>query len=1177
MYGERHFQMKPKILIVEDEAIIAADIAGKLGRLGYEIAGTAMRGPEAVALAHEHRPDVVLMDIHLIGPMDGIEVAERIRECDLPVIYLTAHSDVATLERAKLSGPFGYILKPFDERDLQTQIEMACLRHQTEQALRDSEEQLRLTNTELARHVDELRVANSEIRTARRAALNLMEDALIARRQAEETSVELRREVTERKKAEAARERLLVEVQRQAAELSVHQLELQTQNEELRTAQVELETSRRKFADLYHFAPLGYFTLDSNGLILEVNLAGANLLGMDKQTLLQKPFSLFISDPHDRDVLTRHRKTTFTTRNREECDLRLKREDGSVFYAHLQSIAVENDDGKAGCIRTAVMDISERKHAEETRSRLSAIVESSEDAISSTDMEGILKTWNKGAEKIYGHREGEIIGKHVSILFPEQRAHEAPMIFEKMGRGESIERLETERLRKDGTSVPVSITLSPVKDSTGKVVAVSAITRDITVQKRAEAKLHKEHREIAMANRILEVFVKETGGDLYDKALDIVLEGMKSRHGVFGYIDEQGVLVCPTLSRMFDQCEMEGKCIYYTRDKWKGLWSRALLEKKTLYSNKPARVPDGHVPIRNNMATPILFHGDVIGLINLANKETDFTGEDQECLETISNTIAPVLFAWIQKELREKDRKQAEEKLVRLNGELEKRVKERTAELAVTIDTLQNEVADRRKAEDALRESQKSLKKAQEIAHIGSWHYDLRTRKMTWSDELYGIFGLDPAVFDGDLNAVIRKAIHSEERYKIRRGIRQILSNSKAEPMEYNILLPEGGVRTVWAEGEAVFEGPGNAVGMIGTVQDITERKRAEEQIVRLAAAVESAADGIVITENGAIRYINSAFEKMTGYTRDEVMDRDLHLFDSGHHGESFFQRLRETLKKDGVWTGRLTNKKKDGTLYEEECTYAPIRGRSGEILNYIAIKRDVTEKVRLESIAQAVDTMNNIGYIFSGVRHEIGNPVTTIAISLNLLMKKMEALDRPTMEKHIKRCIEEIDKVDYLLRCLKNFNMFEQLEPRDIVLSEFMNKLMALVKEDFAKKGISILAVVEPEDANAHADPRALQQVLLNLFTNAADALVVRVDPKITVTVKKAKMIRIRVEDNGCGIPANTLQNVFKPFYTTKAHGTGLGLMIVRKMIVRMNGALEITSIENEGTVVDISIPCGS
>jgi PAS domain S-box-containing protein len=137
---------KTTILIVEDEGIVAADLARKLEGLGYEVAGTAARGDEAVELVSRLRPDLVLMDIWLEGSMDGIEAAEAIRRHhDVPVVYLTAHSDSATLVRAKLTGPFGYVLKPFEQRDLATQIEMALYRHLADQQIRRQRELLRVT------------------------------------------------------------------------------------------------------------------------------------------------------------------------------------------------------------------------------------------------------------------------------------------------------------------------------------------------------------------------------------------------------------------------------------------------------------------------------------------------------------------------------------------------------------------------------------------------------------------------------------------------------------------------------------------------------------------------------------------------------------------------------------------------------------------------------------------------------------------------------------------------------------------------------------------------------------------------------------------------------------------------------------------------------------------------
>src|SRR5215217_9750816 len=134
-----------RVLIVEDEAIVAADLGAKLKRLGYTVVGTASRGELAIQLAAAERPNLVLMDILLAGDMDGIEAADRIRQqYQIPIVFLTAHSDSDTLARAKVTAPFGYLLKPFNERELETHIEMALYRYQIEQALRENEGRLRL-------------------------------------------------------------------------------------------------------------------------------------------------------------------------------------------------------------------------------------------------------------------------------------------------------------------------------------------------------------------------------------------------------------------------------------------------------------------------------------------------------------------------------------------------------------------------------------------------------------------------------------------------------------------------------------------------------------------------------------------------------------------------------------------------------------------------------------------------------------------------------------------------------------------------------------------------------------------------------------------------------------------------------------------------------------------------
>mgnify|MGYP002344548872 CR=1 FL=1 len=138
------FMADTSIMLVEDEIIVAADVKNRLENMGYAVLGIFDTGEEAIQKAGELKPDLVLMDIVLKGEMDGIDAAQKIRELfDIPLIYLTAYSDEKTLERAKVTEPFGYVLKPFEDREIQSAIEMALYKHQMEKKLKESEEKYR--------------------------------------------------------------------------------------------------------------------------------------------------------------------------------------------------------------------------------------------------------------------------------------------------------------------------------------------------------------------------------------------------------------------------------------------------------------------------------------------------------------------------------------------------------------------------------------------------------------------------------------------------------------------------------------------------------------------------------------------------------------------------------------------------------------------------------------------------------------------------------------------------------------------------------------------------------------------------------------------------------------------------------------------------------------------------
>ena len=241
-------------------------------------------------------------------------------------------------------------------------------------------------------------------------------------------------------------------------------------------------------------------------------------------------------------------------------------------------------------------------------------------------------------------------------------------------------------------------------------------------------------------------------------------------------------------------------------------------------------------------------------------------------------------------------------------------------------------------------------------------------------------------------------------------------------------------------------------------------------------------------------------------------------------------------------------------------------------------IIRDITERSRLESIAEAVNSMDNIGYVFSGIRHELGNPINSIKMTLSVLKRNLNEYTPAAVEKFVDRAMTEISRVEFLLQALKSFSIFENPEIKNVDVDDFLTRFIALVRNDLNSSGIKIIKTVDTNVKTVDADPRLLHQVMMNLITNASDALSDRENPKISVqALKYDSLVAVVVEDNGTGMSKETQANLFKPFFTTKNRGTGLGLMITLKMVTLMKGNMEIKSTKDKGTRVTILLPEGS
>jgi len=180
-------------------------------------------------------------------------------------------------------------------------------------------------------------------------------------------------------------------------------------------------------------------------------------------------------------------------------------------------------------------------------------------------------------------------------------------------------------------------------------------------REQVEKALRHSERKLEMRNRIANIFLTIPSQEMYAEVLRVVVKALESKFGIFGYVDFNGDVVCPSMTRdVWDQCRMMEKSIVFTEEKWNGIWGRALKEKKILYSNNSFSVPEGHIPIIRAMAVPIIYQDELIGMLQVANKDSDYDEEDKALLEEIAGFIAPVLHARLENYKQERKREAVE-------------------------------------------------------------------------------------------------------------------------------------------------------------------------------------------------------------------------------------------------------------------------------------------------------------------------------------------------------------------------------------------------------------------------------------------------------------------------------------------------------------------------------------
>jgi two-component system cell cycle sensor histidine kinase/response regulator CckA len=376
-------------------------------------------------------------------------------------------------------------------------------------------------------------------------------------------------------------------------------------------------------------------------------------------------------------------------------------------------------------------------------------------------------------------------------------------------------------------------------------------------------------------------------------------------------------------------------------------------------------------------------------------------------------------------------------------------------------------------------------------------------------------------------------------------------------------------------------------------LQGLKEEKQVAEQSLRkLSRAVEQSADAVIITDHaGNIEYVNPAFESLTGYGREEVLGKNPRILKSGEQGPEVYQEMWRTILSGNVYRGIFANRKKNGELYYVEQSISPVRDADGELTNFIANARDLSERVRLEAQLLQAQKMDAIGRLAGGVAHDFNNLLTIITSYAEL------ALDEITHEHPLSPKIHEIllaaRRAALLTRQLLAFSRKQAraLRVADLneVVSSVSKTLARLIGED-----IDLSFVPGQGLGPVRIDPVQIEQILMNLASNARDAMPqgghLRIETgditldEAYVQLKKidiplGRYALITVSDDGAGIPPEHIPHIFEPFYTTKAEGegTGLGLATVYGIVKQNKGFIWVYSEPGRGTIFKIYLPCVS
>lgn len=375
--------------------------------------------------------------------------------------------------------------------------------------------------------------------------------------------------------------------------------------------------------------------------------------------------------------------------------------------------------------------------------------------------------------------------------------------------------------------------------------------------------------------------------------------------------------------------------------------------------------------------------------------------------------------------------------------------------------------------------------------------------------------------------------------------------------------------------------------GYVLVVRDLTERRKAVQQLQLLHAALRATPTGCLITDHeGRIEWVNPAFTRLSGYSAEEVMGRNPRMLNSGLHSREFYAALWATISRGEVWSGEVRNKRRDGTIYDEQMVIAPVRDGLGAITHYVALKHDITVERSLEQQLSRAQRLESIGMLASGIAHDLNNVLTPI-----LLCTEFLKLDFPTEAAAAKFNLiaQAAQRGAGIVRQVLTFARGVEGERTVLDPTLVLKEIGQLARETLPRNIEVSIEGVRQEGLLIEGDVTQMHQALLNLVVNARDAMpfggkltLRRTDVQLDElrarrnAIAPGRYVELAVMDTGTGIPEEALEKIFDPFFSTKPRGkgTGLGLSTVYGIVRGHGGAVEVSTQWGSGSTFALLLP---